>query len=125
MGGGLTQITSDNKEESQVSTSNDILVYLGTKFINNKPIRDIYFFNLSTNKEFKFSDAERGAKSTMTSILGRMATYSGELIEWNQALNSGINLLPDNFDWNTMPKVLPDANGYYPVAIPGVTKYFS
>ena len=82
-------------------------------------------FAAIANKEFRFSDAERGAKSTMTSILGRMATYSGELIEWNQALNSGINLLPDNFDWNAMPKVLPDANGYYPVAIPGVTKYFS
>ena len=28
--------------------------------------------------EYKFADAERGAKSTMTSILGRMATYSGQ-----------------------------------------------
>lgn len=74
---------------------------------------------------FKFTDAENGAKSTMTSILGRMATYSGEMIEWDKAINSGINIMPTVFDWNALPSVLPDSNGFYPVAIPGVTKYFA
>ena len=73
--------------------------------------------------EYKFADAENGANSTMTSILGRMATYSGQVVEWDKALNSGLNLQPDKYDWSAMPKVLPDANGFYPVAVPGVTKY--
>src|SRR5690606_40728948 len=74
--------------------------------------------------EYKFEDAEVGAKSTMTSIMGRMATYSGQEIEWEKALNSGISIMPKEFDWNATPPVVPDADGYYPVAVPGKTKYF-
>lgn len=74
--------------------------------------------------QYKFHDAEVGAKSTMTSIMGRMATYSGQEIEWEKALNSGIDIMPKVFDWNATPPVVPGADGYYPVAIPGKTKYF-
>jgi hypothetical protein len=42
--------------------------------------------------EYKYADAENGAYSTMTSILGRMATYSGQIIDWDKAINSGLNL---------------------------------
>jgi predicted dehydrogenase len=75
--------------------------------------------------EYKFADAENGAKSTMTSIMGRMATYSGNVVEWDTALNSGINIMPATYDFNATPPVLPNADGFYPVAMPGVTKYFS
>ncbi len=74
--------------------------------------------------EYKFADAENGAKSTMTSILGRMATYSGQVVEWDKALNSGLNLQPENYAWDAMPKTLPDENGSYKVAVPGVTKFY-
>jgi predicted dehydrogenase len=74
--------------------------------------------------EYKFADAENGAKSTMTSILGRMATYSGQVIEWDKAINSGIDIHPKVYDFNAEAPVLPDANGNYPIAVPGVTKYF-
>lgn len=73
--------------------------------------------------EYKFADAENGAYSTMTSILGRMATYSGQVIEWDKAINSGLDLHPKTYDWNALPPVLPNADGYYAVATPGVTKY--
>ena len=72
--------------------------------------------------EYKFWDTENGAKSTMTSILGRMATYSGQVVEWDKAINSGINLQPARYDWNAPPPVLPNEDGYYPIATPGVTK---
>jgi predicted dehydrogenase len=73
--------------------------------------------------EYKFADAERGAKSTMTAIMGRMATYSGQVLEWDKLLNSGINGMPKEFAWNAMPPTLPDADGFYPIAVPGKTKY--
>jgi predicted dehydrogenase len=73
--------------------------------------------------QYKFADAENGAKSTMTSILGRMATYSGQVVEWDKAINSGLNLQPKVYDWNAAPPVLPSDDGYYPIATPGVTKY--
>lgn len=73
--------------------------------------------------EYKFADAENGAKSSMTSILGRMATYSGQVITWDKAINSGISLQPKVYDFSTEAPVNPNADGFYPVAVPGVTKY--
>lgn len=74
--------------------------------------------------EYKFADAENGAYSTMTSILGRMATYSGQVIEWDKAINSGLNIAPSSFSWDADMPSKPDANGLYTVAVPGKTKYF-
>ena len=73
--------------------------------------------------EYKFADAENGAKSSMTSILGRLATYSGQVVEWDKAINSGLDLHPKVYDWAAAPPVLPNADGLYPVATPGITKY--
>lgn len=65
------------------------------------------------------SDVENGAKSTMTAIMGRMATYTGEVIEWDDAMKSDEVLVPDNIDWDSTPPVQPDENGNYPVPMPG------
>jgi predicted dehydrogenase len=73
--------------------------------------------------EYKFADAENGAKSTMTAIFGRMATYSGQVLEWDKVLSAGLDLSPKNFDWAAAPPVLPDSNGLYQIATPGLTKY--
>ncbi|MCX8107444.1 MAG: dehydrogenase, partial [Verrucomicrobiae bacterium] len=67
------------------------------------------------------NDAENGAKSTMTGIMGRMATYSGQMITWADAIESEINLMPEKLAWDALPKVLPDKDGLYPVAVPGKT----
>jgi predicted dehydrogenase len=82
-------------------------------------------FEAIAKNEYKFADAENAAKATLTSIMGRMATYSGQVIEWDKTLNSGISLQPQKYAWDAQPPVVPDANGFYPIAIPGVTKYFS
>jgi hypothetical protein len=58
----------------------------------------------------------------MTSILGRMATYSGQVIEWDDAINSEVSLMPKEFAWDVKPPIVPDENGYYPVAVPGETQ---
>ena len=68
-----------------------------------------------------YNAAEYGAHSSMTSILGRMATYSGKLMEWDEAINSKLQLMPEKVTWDMAPPVLPDANGIYPVAMPGQT----
>lgn len=70
------------------------------------------------------NDIEYGAKSTMTAILGRMATYSGQLIKWEDAMGSNMELVPDNLDWNSQAPVIPDEEGNYPVPVPGKTKPF-
>ena len=59
----------------------------------------------------------------MTSILGRLATYSGQVVEWDKAINSGLDLHPKVYDWAATPPVVPNSEGLYPVATPGITKY--
>jgi predicted dehydrogenase len=72
--------------------------------------------------EYKFADAERGAKSCLTAIMGRYATYSGQTIKWDEALNADNSLYPEQLAWDAKPKLLPDANGLYPIPTPGKTK---
>jgi len=74
--------------------------------------------------EYKYADAERGAQATMTAILGRMATYSGRVVEWDEALASDLSLLPSRFAWDADPQVVPDDEGRYPIPTPGVTRAF-
>ena len=69
-----------------------------------------------------YNEAEIGAYSTLTAIMGRMATYSGKVITWEQALNSELALAPARLGWNETPPVLAGERGLYPAAIPGLTR---
>jgi hypothetical protein len=101
------------------------VLYQYDKKAENDPYQTEHdeLFEAIAKSEYKFADAENGAKSTMTSILGRMATYSGQIIEWDKAIHSSLNLQPKVYDWNAMPITSPNSDGFYPVAIPGVTKF--
>jgi hypothetical protein len=68
-----------------------------------------------------YNEAGRSAISTRTAIMGRMATYSGKMIEWDQAFNSQLDLGPKVFGWEAEPPILPGPDGFYPVAVPGRT----
>ena len=72
--------------------------------------------------EYKFADAENAAKSTLTSLMGRMATYSGQEVTWDDAMNSDLDLSPATYAFDAQPPILPLENGYYPVPVPGETK---
>ena len=102
------------------------LLYQFDRKTENDPYQSEHdeLFAAIAKGEYKFADAENGAKSTMTSILGRMATYSGKLVEWDKALNCGLNLQPTAYTWDTLPQSLPDANGQYKIAVPGITKFY-
>ncbi|EDY21098.1 putative dehydrogenase [Chthoniobacter flavus Ellin428] len=81
---------------------------------------DDLFTAIRNNKEY--NEAPYGATSTMTAILGRMAAYSGKEIEWDKALASKIELLPEKFAFDAPTKVNPGPDGNYPRAIPGQTE---
>jgi myo-inositol 2-dehydrogenase/D-chiro-inositol 1-dehydrogenase len=80
---------------------------------------DDFFAAIRANKTY--NEADYGILSSMTAIMGRMATYSGKLIEWDEAFNSTLELVPKTFSWDMEPPVKPDAEGFYPVAMPGKT----
>jgi predicted dehydrogenase len=101
------------------------VIYQYDKKQQNNPYQTEHdeLFAAVAKGEYKFDNAEYGATSTMTAILGRMATYSGQVIEWDKALHSNLDLQPETLDWNAMPKSVPNADGFYAVAVPGKTHY--
>ncbi|NQU23261.1 MAG: Gfo/Idh/MocA family oxidoreductase [Candidatus Nealsonbacteria bacterium] len=71
-----------------------------------------------------YNEGDYGASSTMTAILGRMATYSGKKVTWDDAINSQLDLMPESLAWDAEPRVKPGADGYYACAMPGMTKAY-
>jgi len=67
-------------------------------------------------------DAEYGATSSMTAVMGRMATYSGQLVTWDEAAKSDLRLGPDRYTWDADPPTKADATGSYAAAVPGETR---
>ena len=70
----------------------------------------------------KQNDAYFAAKSSFTAALGRLATYSGQMVKWDEAVASDFSLMPEEFSFDAAPPVLPDGKGEYAVAIPGKWK---
>ncbi len=81
---------------------------------------DVLFDALKNGRVY--NEGERGATATMTAILGRMATYTGNVVTWEDAWNSDQNLFPENLSWDADPGPKPGPDGIYPCAVPGVTK---
>jgi len=69
-----------------------------------------------------YNEGDYGAHSTMTAIMGRMATYSGKVIKWDEAINSKRSVMPERYAWDAPPPTVPDAEGNYPIPVPGKTQ---
>ena len=65
-----------------------------------------------------YNEADWAAESTMTAILGRMATYSGQIVKWDDAIHSQLDLTPKNLAWDAETLVKPGPDGIYACAIP-------
>lgn len=76
------------------------------------------FFKMLREDKY-INQAESGAMSTMTAIMGRMATYSGQMISWEDANNSNKNLLPKKLAFSAEAPVNPDEHGDYLIPKPG------
>jgi predicted dehydrogenase len=61
------------------------------------------------------NNGEYMSRSTLLAILGRMATYTGQKVTWEEAMNSHEDLSPSGYDWDAKPPVSE-------IAIPGSTK---
>ncbi len=90
-----------------------------TQWRFDKKVKDMYqaehdelFAAIRTGQPI--NNGEYMAKSTMLAIMGRMATYTGQEITWEQAMNSTQDLSPEKYGWGAAPEV--------EIARPGVTK---
>ncbi len=62
-----------------------------------------------------------GNTSSMVASMGRMAVYGGKNVKWTDAINSNFTEFPDKLAWDAPTKVNPNAQGEYPVPVPGET----
>ena len=71
-----------------------------------------------------YNEGDYGAMSTLTSILGRYATYSGKTVTMDQALNTKIQLCPelDNLTWDSKAPTKPNDDGLYEAPVPGKSR---
>lgn len=60
------------------------------------------------------NDGERAATSTMMAIMGRVAAYTGQTVNWDDAMNSAESLAPEKLEFGPLPAS--------PVAVPGTRK---
>jgi predicted dehydrogenase len=69
----------------------------------------------SIRRDDFINNGEYMSKSTLMAILGRMATYTGQKVTWEEAMNSAEDLSPSGYTWDAQPPVSE-------IAIPGITK---
>jgi predicted dehydrogenase len=83
---------------------------------------DLLFEAIREDKPY--NEAERSAMANMVGIIGRMAAESGQMITWEEAMKSNLELAPDleKLTMDSEPPAKPDAEGKYQIAIPGFTK---
>jgi predicted dehydrogenase len=70
----------------------------------------------------KYCEGWYGATSSMTGVLGRMATYSGQVVTWDEAVAKGRSEFPAQLAWDAKAPVYQDRDGNYPIPVPGVYK---
>lgn len=85
---------------------------------------DLFFDAIRSDKPW--NETERCAQAVLVSIMGRMAAESGQLVTYDQAMTSELELAPglESYKIDSPPPAQPDAQGHYPIAMPGRTKAF-
>jgi predicted dehydrogenase len=70
----------------------------------------------------KHNEVRRSANSNLAAIMGRAAVHSGRIVTWDEATASDFSFCPgvDALTEKSPPPVKPDAQGRYPVPVPGV-----
>lgn len=104
----------------KIETGSDHWKYRGPKPNPYQVEHDVLFDAIRNDRPH--NEAECGAITTMTAIMGRMATYSGKMVKWDDAIKCNISLAPNRYAWDGTPSVVPGKDGLYPCAMPGITK---
>jgi predicted dehydrogenase len=98
----------------------------GPKMQNGNPYVQEHIDLQAAIKEDKpYNEAYYGATASMTACLGRLATYSGNLVKWDEAVELMPDTFPTELTWAANPPVMPDEQGNYPIPVPGVYKAYT
>ncbi|NBC64937.1 MAG: Gfo/Idh/MocA family oxidoreductase [Bacteroidetes bacterium] len=117
-GFGYTPIIRERKTERIIHEYQDQNDESGYQIEHRELYKAIRNGDLINNTEY-------AAKSNLSAIMVRMASYSGKEITWDDAMNGKKVLVPEVASFDDVPPILPDNDGFYPIAKPGVTEVLS
>ncbi len=63
------------------------------------------------------------ARSSMMAIMCTWCSYTGQMITWEQAMDSQRQSNPERYSFDATPPTTPGPDGNYPIPVPGVTKF--
>ena len=101
------------RRKPEIITEDGRWTYDGENNVSQQTEHDELFASIRNGEPI--NNGEYMAKSTLLAIMGRMATYTGQSVTWEQAMESKEDLSPKSYDWEAAP---PEAA----IAVPGVTK---
>ena len=72
-----------------------------------------------------YNEVPRGIKASVTSSMGRMAAHTGQEVTYDEMLNHPDEYAPgaDKFTMDSPPPVRSNAEGVYPIPMPGILKH--
>lgn len=75
----------------------------------------------SIRRDRPHNEAKRAALANLAAIMGRAAVHMGRVITWEEAMSSNFQFSPhmDQLTEESLPPVQADAQGRYPVPVPG------
>ena len=75
-------------------------------------------------KNKPYNEVKRGVEASLVSSMGRMAAHTGQEITFDQMLNSDHEYAPDvdKLTMDSPAPLLADADGKYPIPMPGIIK---
>jgi myo-inositol 2-dehydrogenase / D-chiro-inositol 1-dehydrogenase len=116
------------KADASLQADGDVKDVNGVEFKFDNPYQQEHYALLDAiRKNLPYNEGHYGATSSMTAVLGRMATYSGKIVKWDEAVEKGKCEAPglETYAWETKPPVVPDDKGVYPSATPGSYEPFA
>ncbi len=118
---GSVTVNSSNVGIMKNKRNKTIYLHQGDADINPYQQEHNELFAAIRSGDYKMNDTKKGAEATMSAIIGRMATYTGQVITWDEAMKMEHSLVPELHSFNDQAPVLPDEDGNYPIPIPGIT----
>jgi predicted dehydrogenase len=113
MGSRGTGNISERRRGLILKTREGEHVYTGPANEMYQTEHDVLFASIRNRRPINNGDYM--AKSTLMAIMARMAAYTGQIVTWDQAMNSREELRPDGYTFDSRPPIAE-------VAIPGVTR---
>lgn len=72
-----------------------------------------------------YNEVKRGVEASLVASMGRMAAHTGQIITWDEIMNSPHEFAPglDQLNMDSPAPIVAGPDGRYPVPMPGINKH--